>query len=283
VTRPGATPRTWLFVPGDRPGRFSKAVASGAGAIICDLEDAVAAEHKPSAREHVAQWLAQGGTGWVRINGLGTSWHDDDVAALTDQPGLRGLVVPKAEAPIELRALGQRLGDRGMIALIETALGLHRVHEISGCDAVDRLAFGAIDFASDIGAGETDESLLLARSTLVMASRLAAKPAPIDGVTVSFDDPTLVAAAATYSRRLGFGAKLCIHPAQLAPVEAAFRPSADELRWAADIVAAAERSGSGASALHGHMIDKPLLDRARRVLTDDSADRDQPGSDGPAG
>lgn len=226
------TAATWLFVPGSRPNRFAKAAASGADRVICDLEDAVAPADKEQAREHVLDWLGSGGTAWVRVNAHGTPWYDDDVARLAGRPGLLGLVVPKAESPAVLAELGrERPGPEGLLALVETAAGVLAATDIASCPAVGRLAFGSLDLALDLDAAEDDESLLLARSTVVLASRAGGCAAPVDGVTTSFDDPGALAAAARRSRRLGFGGKLCIHPRQVAVVAAQFRPSEDDLAW----------------------------------------------------
>jgi citrate lyase subunit beta / citryl-CoA lyase len=258
--------RTWLFVPGDRPDRFAKARSSGAHEIILDLEDAITPDRKTRARRDVEWWLSHGGSGWVRINSVETDWYGDDVNMLSQLGGLRGFIVPKAEVPAALQLLGRRLQHRGLIPLIETAAGIHRAHQIAETEAVDRLAFGSIDYAADINADETRDSLLLARNTLVLASRIANKPAPIDGVVTTFTDPGAIFEAAAYSRQLGFGGKLCIHPAQLGPMCAAFAPSTEEVQWAQRTIRAAEASGSGASAANGQMIDKPILERARRVV-----------------
>jgi citrate lyase subunit beta/citryl-CoA lyase len=264
--KPMEVARTWMFVPGDRPDRFDKAQASAADQIILDLEDAVDAVDKPRARREVEWWLSHGGSGWVRINGIGSEWYAEDVRKLCEVAGLRGVILPKAEVPAALQSLGRQLDRRGLIPLIESARGVHRAHEISELEEVDRLAFGSIDFAGDVNAHETRHSLLLARLTLVLASRVAEKPAPIDGVTTTFSDVAVVAEEALYSRSLGFGGKLCIHPAQLAPVSAAFDPTPEELSWARGIVRAAESSEGGAIAARGRMIDKPVLDRARGIL-----------------
>jgi citrate lyase subunit beta/citryl-CoA lyase len=264
-----AEARTWLFVPGDRPDRFDKASASAADEIILDLEDAVEPEGKPRARREVEWWLTHGGVGWVRINSINsidTQWYADDVRMLSRTAGLRGFMVPKAEVPAALELLGRRLERRGLIPLIETARGVHRAYQIAETESVDRIAFGSIDFAADINADESRASMLLARTTLVLASRVADKPAPIDGVTTTFTDAAVVLEEAAYSRSLGFGGKLCIHPAQLPAVSAAFVPSADEVGWAHAVVDAAGSTLGGAGAVEGKMIDKPVLDRAQRVL-----------------
>jgi citrate lyase subunit beta / citryl-CoA lyase len=100
--------RSWLYVPGDRPERFAKAVASGADVVICDLEDAVSAANKAIARRAVADWL-RGHRAVVRVNGVGTPWHDDDVAAIADAPGLAGVLLPKTEEPAPIQQLEHQL------------------------------------------------------------------------------------------------------------------------------------------------------------------------------
>ncbi|MFI7670759.1 HpcH/HpaI aldolase/citrate lyase family protein [Nocardia sp. NPDC049526] len=257
---------TWLFVPGDRPDRFSKAAESGADEVIIDLEDAVADNHKALARADAAKWLSNRGQAWVRINAVNTPWADADIETIATCPGLRGVLVPKAERAANLSMIGGRLGsDRGVIALVETALGIHNAHELAACPEVGRLAFGSVDFAHDIDATEDDRSLLLARSTLVLASKVADLPAPIDGVSVRIRDSEAVAEAAEQARALGFGGKLCIHPAQIAATAAAFRPSREDIAWAQRIVASFTGQ-AGAVRADGEMVDKPVFERARRIL-----------------
>ena len=259
------TARSLLFVPGDRPDRFEKAAASGADAVICDLEDAVAPEHKTIARQNVAEWLSRGGMAYVRVNATDSPYFDADGAALANLPGLRGVVVPKATEPASLAALGTALGTAvRIVALIESALGLHRAYEIASTPGVARLAFGSIDFALDTGATEDDLSLLYARSALVVASRAANLSAPIDGVTTALDDVDLVGVDATKGRRLGFGGKLCVHPRQVPAVNEAFTPTDDEVRWARQIVN--NTTDNRASRVDGLMVDKPIADRARQIL-----------------
>jgi citrate lyase subunit beta/citryl-CoA lyase len=265
--RPGQDSTTWLFVPADRPDRYEKAVTSGAHEVIADLEDAVAPVAKIHARQELVSWLSNAGTAWVRVNAVDTAWHQDDLVAVAGLPGLQGVVVPKLEAVADLEAIREVLGGvPGMVALIETAVGIQNVRDIANCESVDRLAFGSIDFAMDIDADESDESLLLARSTLVLASRAGDKPPPIDSVTTMLKDPDGVGTAALRSRKLGFGGKLCIHPTQVAPVARAFEPSDDQIRWATDVLRSVAQSGMGVTASGGVMLDKPIVERARRML-----------------
>jgi len=261
---------TWLFVPGSRADRFGRAARSGADEIILDLEDAVAPDAKDDARERVSEWLDGGGAGWVRINGAGTACHERDLAALQPCAGLRGVVVPKAEDPGLLTDLRQRLpAGVGMVALVESALGIDQATALARSGAVDRLAFGSIDFALDIGAEESDEALLFARSALVLASRVGGLTAPVDGVTVSTTDDTGAYDASVRARSLGFGGKLCIHPRQVEPVAAGFRPTAAQLEWAVRVLEAAGGGDTGTFTVDGQMVDRPVLARARAIVTRD--------------
>jgi citrate lyase subunit beta/citryl-CoA lyase len=257
--------RSMLFVPGHLAGRFAKASASGADAVICDLEDAVPPELKDLARRHVANWLTGSGAACVRINALNDPAHVADLAALRGLSDLRGVLVPKAEDPAGLEEVHAGLGgDVPVIALIETALGVHRAHELAGAPGVERLAFGSIDFALDAGMAEDDQSMLFARSTLVIASRAHRISAPLDGVTTDLSAGDVAGAAARRAKALGFGGKLCIHPSQIAPVNDGFSPSKEDLAWAKKVVDQADESG--VSSVDGHMVDKPVMERARAIL-----------------
>ena len=256
---------TWLFVPGDRPDRFDRAVAAKADEIIIDLEDAVAPAAKFQARQETAQWLSSGGAAWVRLNGRQTPWFDHDAANLADAPGLRGFILPKCEDPDEVMALADVARRRlDVIALIESAGGVVGAQAIAACPATVRLAFGAVDFALDIDASESRNALLAARSFLVLASRAAGKPAPIDSVTTALS-PAVAAADALHARELGFGGKLCIHPRQVGPVSAAFRPTEDEVSAARAVLRAA-RASDGVTTIGGRMIDRPVIERAQRIV-----------------
>ncbi len=259
--------RTFLFVPGDRPDRFERAAGSGTEQVIVDLEDAVDPASKVVAREQARSWLASSGRGVVRINASASPWFEADCAALVGLPGLDAVMVPKAEDASELTELSQLFGPTvGIIALVESARGISTADRIAAADGVTRLAFGSIDLAADLGCDHTRDALLLARSTLVLASRSAGIAAPVDGVTTVLDDLDVISDDARYSRSLGFRGKLCIHPKQLAATVAAFMPSAMDIAWAERVLGAS--SGDGAARLDGEMIDRPVLERARRIVSD---------------
>lgn len=260
-----AIARSYLFVPANRPERFAKANASGADAVILDLEDAVSDEDKCRARGLLEAYLADGGCAMVRINATQTEWFEDDVR-LCREKGVTGIVLPKAEnaADIALVARHLRPGVQ-VLPLIETARGMANVKEVAGAPGVDRLIFGTVDFRTELGIEGDDQELLFFRSMLVLASRLAGIAPPVDGVTVAISDAEALRNAAERGRRLGFGAKLCIHPAQVGEVNAAYRPTEAQLAWATRVVEQA-RSGPGAFQLDGEMIDAPVIARAVSLL-----------------
>jgi citrate lyase subunit beta/citryl-CoA lyase len=259
-------PRSYLFVPADRPERYAKALASGADAVIVDLEDAVAAGAKDSARAALAAWLDGGGSGIaVRINDAASAAFDDDLR-LVARDGVAAVVVPKAERADDLARVRAAAPAAALLPLIETAAGIASARRIASAPGVRRLAFGSIDLQLDLGIDGDGDELLVFRSELVLASRLAALDAPVDGVSTAIDDAAALDADTRRARRLGFGAKLCIHPRQIAAVHAAFAPSADELAWAERVVAATVGAGGGAVAVDGRMVDRPVLLRARALL-----------------
>jgi citrate lyase subunit beta/citryl-CoA lyase len=259
--------RAPLFVPADRPERFAKAAASGADAVILDLEDAVATAAKDAARAALACDFTDLPV-LVRINGAGTAWHEADVAAVAALP-VAGVILPKAEEAAAAARLGQAAGC-AVIGLIESARGLANARAIAAAEGVERLAFGSIDYCADLGSAHLREVLLPARSELVLASRLAGIAAPIDGVTVQLDDPRPVEEDAAHARALGMTGKLCIHPKQIAAVRRAFAPTEAEIGWARRALA----SGEGAVSVDGAMVDEPVRIRARAILCEAGQDID---------
>jgi citrate lyase subunit beta/citryl-CoA lyase len=277
-------PRSYLFVPADRPGRIDKALASGADAVIVDLEDAVAPGSKGAAREALVTWIEQRGGGpaetdatqpqseparqpalLVRVNATSTAWFEDDLQACI-HPSVQGLVLPKAERADELARVTAALPGKALLPLVETAAGMDGARVMAETPGVQRLIFGSLDFQADLDIEDDGDALLLFRSHLVWMSRLGGVAAPVDGVTTNLQDPTATAADARRARALGFGAKLCIHPRQVQAVHEAFMPSADQLDWARRVLAAAQAAGGSAVAVDGKMVDAPVLLRARALL-----------------
>lgn len=258
-------PRSSLFVPAHRLDRLDKARASGADAVIVDLEDAVAPQDKAGAREALAARLDPARALLLRINAADTPWFDDD-CALLQRAGVAGVLLPKAE---RIDAAFARLCTRAGIALlpmIETAVGLDRARELAATAGVACLVFGSIDFQFDLGITEQGDELLPFRAHIVLASRLAGIGAPLDGVSTAIDDPESLREDCLRSRRQGFAGRLCIHPRQVDMVNRCYAPTPQELQWAQRVLDAAERSRGAAVAVDGRMVDKPVMLRAQALL-----------------
>jgi citrate lyase subunit beta/citryl-CoA lyase len=280
--------RSMLFVPGDRPERFAKAAASGADAVILDLEDAVVPERRPYARAEIAHWLSSAERrvpAWVRINPVETDDALPDlVAVIEGRPD--GIVLPKARDGADVHRVdhwlemleargGYARGSIGLLPLItESAGALLKAASFTSLPArVTGLTWGAEDLAADVGAsanrshdGEYELTFAMARSFCLLAAAAAGVPA-FDTVDVEFRDAAAVERRARASRRQGFVGKLAIHPAQVAPIHAAFTPTAEEIAWAQRVVAAfREAPGVGALAFEGGMLDRPHLRQAERIL-----------------
>lgn len=277
-------PRTFLFTPGNHARRVEKALASDADATILDLEDAVAVSEKERAREPVAAALAlpRRTRLFVRVNPADTAFCFGDLHAVVS-PGLNGIVLPKVETPTQLGAvdwvLAQLERERGLppggielLPLIETARGLACVMAMTKAGTrTRRMGFGAGDYTLDLDMVWTREETELdhARATVVQASRAAGWDAPLDTVWVDLADGEGLAASAQRVRRMGFGGKMCIHPSQIGPANAAFTPGDAELSRARKVVAAfdeAERTGSASIQVDGGFVDYPVVQRARRVV-----------------
>ncbi len=267
-----AIARSYLFVPGNRPDRFDKACAAGAGAVIIDLEDAVPVSEKSKARMAVEAWLDPAHPVVLRINGVDTDWFRDDVTCCR-MPGVQAIMLPKTESVDHLRRVEQWLGQTvPILPLIETAQGFANGLEIARDRAVQRLAFGSLDFQIDLGIPGEDEALLYFRSQLVLISRLAEIQPPVDGITTAINNPDQLRADAIRSRRMGFGGKLCIHPKQVGIVNECFRPTEEEVARARRILEAAAAANGAAVALDGQMVDRPVILKAQRILDEASAE-----------
>src|SRR3954467_15507091 len=271
-----AEPRSWLFVPGDSEKKITKALDSEADAIIFDLEDSVVPALKPVARDLLRNLPKRSGgpQWWVRINPLGSEHHKDDLDIL-GIADIHGIVLPKAESGADVTELAHRTGTIPVHAIVtETAASLFNL--LSYRDPKSPLAamsWGAEDLSAALGASskyDADGSLSftyrLARS-LCLAGAAAAGVQPVDGVFADFRDEDGLKAETEAARREGFTGKLAIHPAQVAVINAAFTPSADDVRNAEEIVAAFEaHPNAGVLSVGGKMVDRPHLVQARRVL-----------------
>ncbi len=284
--------RSFLFAPGNVARRVEKALTLEADAVIVDLEDSVAVSDKPATRKLVAEALARPrrGRGYVRVNAPSTPFCYADLVE-TLAKGVDGVVLPKVESAADLHAIdwllanlersrGIPVGSIDLMPQIETAAGVQRVDRVfqarnlrpyPGPWRVKRAAFGAADYGNELGLSPTLDELELAdaRARLVLASRAAGLENPIDSPWFHFKETAAFQRALERSRRGGFQGRLCVHPDQLAPVNAAYLPSAEELAHAERIVAAfreAEAKGAAAIQVDGQMIDYPVVHRAQALL-----------------
>lgn len=264
--------RSFLFAPANHPRRTEKALGLAADAVILDLEDAVPEAEKDVARQALAEAvkLPRKTRLYIRINALSTRHGLADLAALPK--GIDGVVIPKCESTMDVGQAAAHARGIDLMPTIETARGLQAAEEIAMASArVRRLAFGALDFALDLGLtpGRDEQEVAPYRAQLVMASRLAGCEPPIDSPSPDFRDLDALKSSCERARRMGFQGKLCIHPDQIAVVQATFAPTPEEIAEAERIIEAAdaaERQGLGAAQVDGKMIDAPVVLRARRML-----------------
>jgi len=256
--------RSFLFTPGHQPERFGKALACGADAVILDLEDAVPVAEKAAARIAINTWLNRERPVLLRINAVHSACHDEDVV-IARQPGVAGIVLAKAESAEQIASVSARCPGLPILPLLETARGVLNCMQIASAGSVLRLLWGAIDLCLDTGITAV-AALDGVRLQLVIASRAAGIASPVDSVTPEFADIAHVSTAAAQARAFGFGAKLCIHPAQVPVVNAAFQPTPDELQWAKRVLQAADVTKGAATALDGVMLDAPLFAQAARIV-----------------
>ena len=271
-----APPRSWLFVPADSDKKVTKALDSDADAIIFDLEDSVAPDQKAAAREILKNLPKRSGgpQWWVRINPLRTDDHRKDLDII-GKADVHGIVLPKAETGGDVVELAHRTGNIPIHAIVTetpaSLFGLLSYHDPKS--SLVAMSWGAEDLSAALGASskyDADGSLSftyrMARS-LCLAGAVAAGVQPVDGVFADFRDEAGLVAEATAAAREGFTGKLAIHPAQVAPINAAFSPSKEDVAHAEAIVAAFEaQPGAGVLSVGGKMVDLPHLTQARRVL-----------------
>jgi citrate lyase subunit beta / citryl-CoA lyase len=274
-------PRSYLYVPGDRPDRMASAAGRGADALILDLEDAVPAPAKAAAREHVRTVLAgapEGPQWWVRINAESVA---EDVAAVVG-PRLSGIVLPKAEPGLlaELDgALTTAEAESGVaqrsvpvLALIESARGLVTAEAVAAASRVVRLGLGEADLVGELGLqpGPDREELWPLRSRIVVASAAAGILPPVGPVETAIRDADRLVRTTALLLRQGFRARTALHPDQVTAVNAAFTPSAEQVTAARDVLdrlAAAQRQSAGvALTADGRFIDEAVARGAREVL-----------------
>jgi citrate lyase subunit beta/citryl-CoA lyase len=202
----------------------------------------------------------------LRLNGVESAWFADDLA-LARELDLAAIVLPKAR-PEAVAALGAE--GPPVLAIVETALGVRSAFEIASAPRVAALLLGAVDLGAEVGLEPRPDAqeILYARSKLALDSAAAGVRGPFDVVHLDIRDEAGLEEQCRLARALGFRGKVCIHPAQIATVNRLFAPSEQELVRAREVIAAFEGQDEGVVALNGTMIDRPVVERARRLLAE---------------
>ncbi len=280
--------RSWMFVPGHRQRMIDKALGLNADAIMLDIEDGVAPNEKDAARKNIAESLGREKTSgspsrFVRINAIGHARMDADLDAVV-RPGLEGLVLPKVDTVEEVKTVDEILkkkepknklvsGSVKLLIAIESPKGLLHAPAIAAASPrVVGLIFGAEDFGREIGLSAVREGeardLIYARSSIVIAAA-AAHVQAVDGVWVDLNDGAGLLGFARQSRQLGFSGMSCIHPSQVDAINTTFSPTAEEIDYCQKVLQAFEEAnarGDGSIAFGGQLIDRPIIERARRAI-----------------
>jgi len=259
---------TWLYVPGDRPAVVAKALTAGADVVLVDLEDAVAPGRKEYALDATADLLADrhGVPVHVRVNALDGPLAEREVRTLAPLPGLGGLRLPKVHGPEDVaRVLEWSPRPPALYALIESALGIEHAYATARHPRVRGIALGEADLRAELGVRD-GAGLAWARSRAVVAARAARLPPPPQSVYPDVRDTDGLARSCAEGRALGFLGRTAIHPRQLPVIEAAFRPAAEEVAAAREVVLAAVTEAGALALPDGRFVDAAVVADARRVL-----------------
>lgn len=255
--------RTWLLQPGIPDGRavFDAAASGSADAVVLDIEDGLPAAQKSAGRAAVAQWLAAGARAWVRINDVTTPEWAVDLEAVAATDGLLGVMLAKTESPDDVEATAARLpAGTPLVALVESAVGIEAVSEIARSTGCSRIAFGLGDFRRDTGMSDDPMVLAYPRSRLVIASRAAEIPAPIDGPTLRNQSRHLARETAV-AKAAGMTGRLCLDPDHAESINSLLSPSEIEIEEARGTLA---RLDTPTGAYDGSV--GPTRARAQAVL-----------------
>lgn len=266
--------RTTLFVPANRPDRYAKALGSGADIVCVDLEDAVARANKAEARDAVAGFFTLDKRSHVcralRINSLGTLDGLRDLLHL-EACAIRpdAILLPKAGGSGDIRTLAALMREMGLhcpiIAIVESAEGLEKATDIAMAPHVAAICFGSADYSAETGSGMHWDALHYARGRIIQAAARA-RVLALDGAWLAIADADGLAAESRRLPGLGFDGRVVIHPSQVAIVHEAFRPNDPDVERATKIIMAAEGQGDGVVSAGGHMVDRPVVTWARRIL-----------------
>ena len=261
--------RSLLFVPGSRPERFEKALGAGADLVCIDLEDAVLPDDKDSARDAVLACVQKTPTLCVRINPVGTQTGEKDLKAFANAPIAPDVVMlAKCESAEDVqqaqRVIGK--GNTRFIPLIETLEGLENAYQIaSASEQVEHIMFGGADMAAELRCEFSYQPLLFVRSQLVIAAAKA-NVGLIDVPYVDIKNEAALVDETNQVKALGFSGKAAIHPCQIKAIHQAFMPSAEQVAYAQQVMAAVDGPDAGVVVVNNKMVDRPIILACQRTL-----------------
>lgn len=263
--------RSILFVPGNRPDRYQKALATSSDRVCIDLEDGVAVPDKAYARTEALRFIGAANVDLsriiLRINDTESDLGREDLSAIACAAGsLETISLPKVQTPRTVdEALKICPNVRNVIALVETTRGLSNVLAIAEHSRVTAIAFGSADYSFEVGCAMSWDALLYARSRVVQAA-VQGGAVPLDGAWLDLNDMAGLQEDSRRLSELGFCGRIALHPNQVDTILQAFSPDAESLAQANRIVAAVEAGQHGAFTLDGRIVDEPIIRRARRIL-----------------
>ena len=264
--------KTWLFVPATRIDRVEKAFASGTDAVIVDLEDAVATTDKVQAREDLQVYYNSQAYQpiWVRINKAGSEEFFKDVVLCQQMPNLAGVLLAKAEQASDIESV-HKLTDLPVIALIETALGLYQIDSMAKSAGLLAFSYGFLDLCNDlqvhVGTAAADVIANQIRYQLLLTSKVHQLLAPIDTVYTDFNDGKGLGQRVQLWSQMGMSGVLCIHPKQVATVKQSLQLTDTDIEFARRVIEEYERSGQAIFKIDGEMVDAPVIERCRQLLS----------------
>lgn len=264
--------KTWLFVPATRIDRVEKAFASGTDAVIVDLEDAVATTDKVQARKDLQVYYNSQDYQpiWVRINKAGSEEFFKDVVLCQQMPNLAGVLLAKAEQASDIENAHNMTG-LPVIALIETALGLYQIDSMAKSAGLLAFSYGFLDLCNDlqvhVGTAAADVIANQIRYQLLLTSKVHQLLAPIDTVYTDFNDGKGLGQRVQLWSQMGMSGMLCIHPKQVATVKQSLQPTDADIEFARRVIEEYERSGQAVFKIAGQMVDAPVIERCRQLLS----------------
>ncbi len=267
--------KTWLFVPATRIDRIEKAFASGADAVIVDLEDAVAKEDKAKAREALKNYYDEQNAKqtyrpiWLRINQAGREEFFKDIVLCQKMPNLAGVLLAKAEQVADIESVHQ-LTNLPVIALIESAIGLYQIDSMAKAVSLVAFSYGFLDLCNDlqvqVGTAAADIIANQIRYQLILTSKIHQLSPPIDTIYPDFKDEIGLSNRAQLWSQMGMVGMLCIYPKQVQIVHQALQPTDRELAFATRVIEEYEKSGQAVFKIDGEMVDAPVIARSHQLL-----------------